>query len=141
MEVEDAIKEIDWNGPGRQGIYLYDESNEDYEDDTTIVMNAVGCRKCKTTAVSAFQHDYVTCKCGEVFTDGGNVYLRRGAKSSFADIIDLSVITTKHIRNFIAMVVKSSPTQQERKEKRMAEERLSLTKAFNEAEIKRKRNK
>ena len=140
MKVEDTIKKIDWDGPARQGVYLYDESNEDYEDDTTIVMNAVGCRKCKTTAVSAYQHDYVTCECGEVFTDGGNAYLRRGAKD-FADVIDLSVITTKHIRDFIGMVVGQSPEQQERKEKRLLEERASMAKALEEAENERNRNK
>ena len=141
MKVEDTIKKIDWDGPARQGVYLYDESNEDYEDDTTIVMNAVGCRKCKTTAVSAYQHDYVTCQCGEVFTDGGNAYIRRGAKESFSDIIDLSVITTKHIRDFIGMVVKNSPEQQERRQERLVVQRADLAKALEEAENERNRNK
>jgi len=141
MKVEDTIKKIDWDGPARQGVYLYDESDEDYEDDTVIVMNAVGCRKCKTTAVSAYQHDYVTCKCGEVFTDGGNAYIRRGAKNMFSDIIDLSVITTKHIRDFIGMVVKNSPEQQERREERLVVQRADLAKALEEADNERNRNK
>jgi len=31
----------------------------------------------------------VRCKCGEIFTDGGDDYIRRGAMTTFENIIDM----------------------------------------------------
>jgi hypothetical protein len=38
--------------------------------------NRAKCKLCDDVIESKFQHDYVTCKCGEISVDGGNVYHR-----------------------------------------------------------------
>lgn len=43
-----------------------------------IVQNAVICNKCDDFIVSKNRHDFVECKCGNIFVDGGQEYLRRG---------------------------------------------------------------
>lgn len=43
--------------------------------------NKAQCRKCKDIIESKFRHDFVECKCGEIFVDGGKDYHRRGAKN------------------------------------------------------------
>ena len=53
------------------------------------IMNKARCRKCGTVIHSKSRHDYVSCKCGEIFVDGGEDYYRRGAKD-FKNFIDLS---------------------------------------------------
>ena len=43
-----------------------------------IVQNAVICNKCDDFIFSKHRHDFVECKCGNIFVDGGQEYLRRG---------------------------------------------------------------
>jgi hypothetical protein len=40
--------------------------------------NRVRCRKCGDVIESKTRHDFVPCKCGAIFTDGGNEYCHRG---------------------------------------------------------------
>jgi hypothetical protein len=54
-----------------------------------VVTNKCQCRHCNDIIESKHRHDFVTCKCGAIFTDGGKEYIRRGAKD-LNDIIDLS---------------------------------------------------
>lgn len=42
--------------------------------------NRAKCALWGTVVVSTHQHDFVSCKCGEIFVDGGNAYWRCGAK-------------------------------------------------------------
>ena len=53
-----------------------------------ILKNKAQCNKCKDIIESKHRHDFVKCKCGAIFVDGGRDYLRRGGE--FEDIIDLS---------------------------------------------------
>lgn len=57
----------------------------------TILRNAVRCNRCADTIESRHVRDVQTCRCGDVFVDGGREYLRRGWKPS-ADFTDLSVV-------------------------------------------------
>ena len=52
-------------------------------------MNRCKCRLCGTVIESKHRHDFVRCKCGEIFTDGGDDYIRRGAMTTFENIIDM----------------------------------------------------
>ena len=52
-------------------------------------MNRCKCRLCNDIIISKHRHDFVRCKCGEIFTDGGEDYIRRGAMTSFENLIDL----------------------------------------------------
>lgn len=54
-----------------------------------VVVNKCQCRHCGDIIESKHRHDFVSCKCGAIFTDGGTAYIRRGAKD-LNDIIDLS---------------------------------------------------
>lgn len=45
-----------------------------------IVLNAAHCLLCGDSIVSRHVHDYVECKCGNVFVDGGTEYFRYGGK-------------------------------------------------------------
>lgn len=53
-----------------------------------IVQNAAICKKCDDFIVSKTRHDFVECKCGVIFVDGGQEYLRRGGDP--VNIIDVS---------------------------------------------------
>jgi len=44
-------------------------------------LNRAKCKLCGTIIVSRHRHDLVSCKCGEIFVDGGNDYWRCGAKN------------------------------------------------------------
>jgi len=48
----------------------------------------IKCKKCGDIIQSLYRHDYKSCKCGEIFIDGGNDYLRCGA-NDLENIIDL----------------------------------------------------
>ena len=54
-----------------------------------IIQNAVFCNKCNELIYSAHRHDFRECKCGNIFVDGGQEYLRRGgpgcADNSYTD--------------------------------------------------------
>jgi hypothetical protein len=56
---------------------------------TKIICNKAKCCKCGDIIESKHRHDFVSCKCGAIFVDGGHDYLRRGFKS-FEDIEELS---------------------------------------------------
>lgn len=55
-----------------------------------IVRNSAKCKKCHDEIESKHRHDFVSCKCGEIFVDGGKDYFRRGAKD-LENIIDTSI--------------------------------------------------
>jgi hypothetical protein len=57
-----------------------------------ILKNVAECRLCGDIIESKHRHDFVRCGCGEIFTDGGTTYLRRGA-SDLANIIDRSEVS------------------------------------------------
>lgn len=56
----------------------------------TILKNKAQCLKCGDIIESKYVHDFVHCKCGEIFVDGGKMYLRRGAKNwkNFRDLYE-----------------------------------------------------
>ena len=69
-----------------------------------IVQNAAICKKCDDFIFSASPHDFVQCKCGAIFVDGGQEYLRRGGE--LADIIECSWSIEDHIYKACADAVK-----------------------------------
>ena len=56
-----------------------------------ILHNRAKCAKCGYIIESRHQHDWVPCKCGAIFVDGGTAYLRRGGSPD--DFIDLTEYT------------------------------------------------
>jgi hypothetical protein len=56
---------------------------------TVVEVNKAQCKLCLDIIESKYGHDFVRCKCGEIFVDGGKNYLRRGA-SNFDNFIELS---------------------------------------------------
>jgi hypothetical protein len=55
-----------------------------------IWMNRARCKKCGDVITSVNQHDFVRCKCGAIFVDGGSWYLRRGGEiDAIEDMSDL----------------------------------------------------
>jgi len=55
-----------------------------------IIRNIAECKLCHDVIESKSVHNFVTCKCGEIFTDGGTEYIRRGA-NNLDNIIDRSI--------------------------------------------------
>ena len=53
-----------------------------------IIKNAAVCMICDDLIESKHTHDFVVCKCGAIFVDGGHEYLRRGGDIN--SIIDVS---------------------------------------------------
>lgn len=54
-----------------------------------ILHNKAKCKLCGDIIESNTVHDFVRCKCGEIFVDGGTSYFRRGA-GNFNNFIDMS---------------------------------------------------
>lgn len=44
----------------------------------TIIKNEAQCLLCGDIIESKHRHDYVGCRCDNLFVDGGHTYLRRG---------------------------------------------------------------
>ena len=61
-----------------------------------ILVNKARCKLCNDIIESTHRHDFVRCKCGEIFVDGGLEYLRRGA-NSFDNFIGLSETVEEEI--------------------------------------------
>lgn len=56
-----------------------------------IIKNSIQCKHCGEIIVSKNCLDWVQCKCGACFVDGGMDYLRRGYKTTpEEDYIELS---------------------------------------------------
>ena len=62
-----------------------------------IIRNAARCKKCGTEIESRHRHDWVSCKCGAIFVDGGHDYLRRGGDP--ADHEDLTEVQEEQLEN------------------------------------------
>lgn len=43
-----------------------------------MIQHGVRCRRCRDRIFSNHRHDFVRCKCGATFIDGGFDYLRGG---------------------------------------------------------------
>ena len=52
------------------------------------------CLRCGDIIESKTRHDFVSCSCGAIFTDGGHDYIRRGFAPdvSIDDYVDLTEI-------------------------------------------------
>ena len=55
-----------------------------------IIRNRAQCNLCKDIIESTFRHDFVNCKCGAIYVDGGHDYLRR--VGNLEDMTDLSEV-------------------------------------------------
>lgn len=83
---------------------IEDLEQRKFEDFYIITANKAQCLLCEDIIESTHRHDFVKCKCGEIFTDGGRDYLRRGAYS-FKNLRDLSenrVMTEEELDTYIA---------------------------------------
>lgn len=96
------MQNIKWDGKKNQGLSL-----ETDPDDYVIVLNASGCRKCKTTAVSRYRHEYAECECGAIAVDGGLEYFR--FVGDIDNAISLNITASPEVRNHIRMVTNESP--------------------------------
>lgn len=54
-----------------------------------ILVNRCKCLKCGDVIESKSVHDWVSCSCGAIFTDGGTEYVRRGGEWELIE--DMSV--------------------------------------------------
>src|SRR5688572_18738218 len=61
-----------------------------HNTDRKLVLNRIECKNCGDVIISQHRHDYVTCKCGQVSTDGGRDY-QRISVSPEGHVIDRSV--------------------------------------------------
>lgn len=50
--------------------------------------NRARCKKCLDIIESKYRHDFVTCKCGAIFLDGGNDYWRQGGDLESIERLD-----------------------------------------------------
>ncbi len=51
-----------------------------------IIHNRIRCKICGDIIESRHRHDFVRCKCGACFTDGGHDYIRRGWEAGLTEI-------------------------------------------------------
>ena len=52
----------------------------------------IKCNSCGDIIESTHTHEFVSCKCGRCFVDGGTDYLRRGFTDTKEDFTELSVV-------------------------------------------------
>ena len=62
------------------------------------MINRCKCKLCGVIIESKHKYDFQQCECGEIFTDGGTTYIRRGAKD-LSNIIDMSDWTDEEIQD------------------------------------------
>lgn len=57
--------------------------------------NKCRCLKCNDVIESKHRHDFVRCKCGAIFTDGGYDYIRRGGELDMIEDIreEITIVT------------------------------------------------
>lgn len=54
-----------------------------------IKRNRLQCLDCKNIIESTHRHDFVSCRCGKIFVDGGKDYLRCGGDfSKMKDMVE-----------------------------------------------------
>lgn len=74
-----------------------------------IIQNAVICNKCDEFIFSAHRHDFRECKCGNIFVDGGQEYIRRGGKGiSDGSYLDMSWEVPEELYRACAEVVEEA---------------------------------
>lgn len=62
--------------------------------------NKIKCKKCGNIIESKSIHDFVKCKCGSVFTDGGLEYQRVGwPEGNMEDWIEIIEEPIKEVEN------------------------------------------
>ena len=56
-----------------------------------LIKNAAQCNACGDVIESKHRHDFVSCKCGAIFIDGGLDYLRGGGRpEDFISLVEYS---------------------------------------------------
>ena len=50
------------------------------------------CDNCKDVIQSQYRRHFITCKCGEIFTDGGDDYFRCSANENTVVLKDFGVV-------------------------------------------------
>lgn len=64
--------------------------------ETRIVRNAARCRLCDDVIESKTVHDWVSCKCGAIFVDGGHEYVHCGGyPENFESLCETVPVLTK----------------------------------------------
>lgn len=67
-----------------------------------IISNKAKCLKCNTVVESKHTHDFVNCKCGAMFVDGGKDYLRRGGEPyAIEELSEYSNSTVEKLDTFL----------------------------------------
>ena len=110
MRMSDSV--VVWDGEHDQDLIL---PNPD-ESPTVVLLNAIGCRKCKTVAVSTHRHDCQSCACEAVFVDGGHEYTRYGGDPK--DYITLAVTAPNTAQSQINSLLSLSPKHVKASEER-----------------------
>ena len=74
-----------------------------------ILRNAARCLVCSTSIESKHRHDFVSCRCGAIFIDGGRDYLRRGGDMSVLqeESITAPVETRTHVLENSGQIVRN----------------------------------
>jgi hypothetical protein len=53
-----------------------------------LIKNKVKCKQCEDIIESKHRHDFVSCKCGKIYIDGGLDYQRLGYEGKYEDAIE-----------------------------------------------------
>ncbi|MFA5132531.1 MAG: NADAR family protein [Candidatus Paceibacterota bacterium] len=85
------METVDFVGGTLDDVYEKKSENERRQQDEKVVRNIAKCKKCGDVIESKYRHDFVQCKCGAIFVDGGHDYYRRGGNLEDFDEIDPSV--------------------------------------------------
>jgi len=87
-----------------------------------ILRNACRCLHCGDEIESKHVHDFVQCKCGKIFTDGGKEYIRRGGDlDAIEDISEQEEFTTISFDTGVMTVRVKAKTDDEKVLDKLAE--------------------
>ena len=91
--VKDDVKETvdlikDTYGDVLRALAKEDPSELHKEPEYKVIRNRCKCKKCGDVIESKSVHDFVRCKCGAIFTDGGTDYIHRGGEPDDIEEMD-----------------------------------------------------
>ena len=85
---EHEYRDLPWMFVGGSVVRVFPDNRkvidpDDYRlntHDAVILINRARCVKCNQVVESETRHHFASCRCGQMFVDGGTDYLRRGGK-------------------------------------------------------------
>jgi len=68
-----------------------DRRTKERKSEDEHIRQGLRCKLCNDTIVSMSHHDFVRCRCGACFVDGGGSYFRCGGQPENIEFVDVDI--------------------------------------------------